>query len=93
MNKGNFDVHKFNAQKIVAQWIVDAYDFIYISENGDYWPCNDPEDSDVNPDKYIPLWYEYEPEAVNRLAIFLGEKKYTGFQDGKWVSSMGNDNI
>lgn len=86
MNKeGDYFWNTFRAQKIIAQWIVDGYDFIDIKSGGDWSPCIDPEDADKNPEKYISFWYEYEPNAVEQLAEFLHLKGYKDFKEGEWI--------
>ncbi len=84
MNKeGDYFWHTFRAQKIIAQWIIDGYDFIYIESTQEWSPCIDPENADENPEKYIPFWYEHEPRAVERLAEFLYATGYKEFKAGE----------
>lgn len=78
-------IYKFRAQKIIARWIVEGYDFIYIASNEVWSPCHDPEDSDENPNKYIPFWYEFEIKAVEKLAEFLHLNRYKDFKAGQWI--------
>jgi hypothetical protein len=86
MNKeGDYFWNTFRAQKIIAQWIVNGYDFIDITSGENWAPCTEPGEADKNPDKYIPFWYEYEPDAVERLAEFLHLMGYKDFKDGKWI--------
>lgn len=86
MNKeGEYFWNTFRAQKIIAKWIVEGYDFIDIVSGEDWYPITDPDDADEYPEKYIPFWYEYEQKAVERLADFLHLKGYEGFEGGKWI--------
>lgn len=82
-DKNTFDIHTFRAQKIIAQWIVDGFDFIHVFKDDNWAPCTDPDQGDGL--TYIPFWYEYQPVAVNLLASFLEKNEYIGYKNGAWV--------
>ena len=84
-NNTNTFRDSFRAQKIIAQWIVDGFDFIDIASGKDWYQCIDPDDADQNPAKYVPFWYDHGPKAIERLAEFLRTKGYKEFKNGEWI--------